>query len=192
MQPIREYAVNNFWAVSSMILILFSMVCAPPVKEDPIKMLSSDDLFDNKRAIVSLYMMGKSAIPKLIEKIDDSNIVLFDLGDPTSSSWQKEDTEKRLGSIAAYLIEWILAIDDINLDDIMESPFFLGNDIENYIYPVGSIVIEERRVSAGDLVVVKGLYEDWWRRNSAKELSELRLEWRQGIRPLSGTVFSWE
>jgi hypothetical protein len=47
-------------------------------------------------------------------------------------------------------------------------------------------------ISSKDLDAVKRAYSEWWNRNSSKELKKLRQEWKQKLRPLSGTVFSWQ
>jgi hypothetical protein len=131
--------------------------------------------------------MGKPAIPLLIDSIENPCPMEIILESPRSST--VEITRAR-GFLAAYLIEWILAIDHINLDDMMKSPYLLGNDLNNYIYSP-CIVIDGREALAEDLIVIKKLYQEWWRRNNYKELDELRREWKQNIRPLSGTAFSW-
>lgn len=74
----------------------------------------------------------------------------------------------------------------------MNSPYVLGSDIKNYIYQEGYICIGDDKISSNDLVAVKRAYVEWWNRSSSKGLQELRQEWKQNRRPLSGTAFSWK
>jgi hypothetical protein len=131
--------------------------------------------------------MGEAAIPGLIDRIADSRPAGIILKSPMSSLYVGP---RPRGIVAAYFVEWILAIDAIDQDDIMDSPYVLGNDL-NYIYFQGDIYIGDDMISSKDLVAVKRAYVEWWNRSRSKGLKELRLEWKQNRRPLSGTVFSW-
>jgi hypothetical protein len=162
--------------------------CAPRRQNNPMNALFGDKPDVGKNTILSIYRMGKPAIPLLIDMIENPRPIEIILESPSRSTIELKQPQ---GILAAYLIEWILAIDSVNLDDIMKSPFLFGDE-QNYIYPQACIVIGGRRASAEDLIAVKSLYQEWWRRSSSKELSELRLQWKHGVRPLGGTAYSWQ
>jgi len=168
--------------------ILLFIMCTPGRQNNLLDMLFNDNQDIVKRAIIAFHKMGKSAIPLLIDSIDNARPMKIILESPRNSTIE---IARPRGFVAAYLIEWILAIDHIDPDDMMKSPYLLGNDLNNYIYSP-CIVIDGREALAEDLIVIKKLYQEWWRNNSFKELDELRHEWKQNIRPLSGTAFSWQ
>jgi hypothetical protein len=170
----------------------FLIACAPRGQENTIDMLFSDTSEGIKSAIASVYKMGKPAIPLLINRIENTRPVKIILASPLESYIEKADLVRPQGVLAAYLVEWVLAIDSMNLDEFMKSPFPFGDDSHNYIYPWGRLVIGGRMAVAEDLIAIKNIYQEWWRRNGSKELSELRIEWKHNIRPLSGTAFSWQ
>jgi hypothetical protein len=48
-----------------------------------------------------------------------------------------------------------------------------------------------RDVSVADLLTIRRFYQEWWERNSSKDLNELRSAWRQNIKPLTESPYSW-
>jgi len=176
-------------AVSLLFVLSIFASCAARARHEPIDMLFSAKYRDIKKGIISTYQMGEAAIPDLIDRIAESRLDGIVLKSPMSSLFEGP---RPRGFVAAYFIEWILAIDAIDQDDIMNSPYVLGNDLRYYIYQEGSICKGNDMISSKDLAAVKRAYAEWWNRSSSKGLKELRQEWKQNRRPLSGTVFSWK
>jgi hypothetical protein len=175
-------------AVSVLLVIFIFAACASRLGHGAIDMLFSSKYQNIKRGIISTYQMGEAAIPELIDRIADSRPDGIDLESPMSSLLEGP---RPRGLVAAYFVEWILAIDQIDQDDIMNSLYLLGNDLRSYIYQQAYILKDDKKISPGVLIAVKKAYEEWWERNSSKGLDELRREWKQGERPLSGTAFKW-
>jgi hypothetical protein len=183
----RRSPVNNKKAIPIISCLIFSAICAPERQRKPVEMLFSDNQDVVKRGIVTLYKMGKSAIPLLIDAIGDQNPLRVFLESPRNSTI---DTSRPRGIFAAYIVEWILAIGNPDLGGLLKSPYLLGNELSNYIY-TPRLMKDGRDVSVADLLTIRRFYREWWERNSSKDLNELRSAWKQNIKPLTESPYSW-
>jgi hypothetical protein len=60
-----------------------------------------------------------------------------------------------------------------------------------YVMDVSKSDVMELDVDREDIAGVKKMYVKWWERNKRKSLEQLRAEWKNGIKPLSGTDYQW-
>jgi hypothetical protein len=143
------------------------------------------------KAIHALHALGAKAIPDLIESISSDRFVANLLRDPTSAYIQDASLSQYAGVRSAYVIDLILASD--KLPNIKKkSDFVLGINPQNYLYSQAVIVKEEKQpISSQDLLIVRGIYQQWWERNKVKLIDDLRKGWLEGERPLKGKQYSW-
>jgi hypothetical protein len=143
-----------------------------------------------RAAIVALHQMGKTAIPLLIDHINDSDVApssTLMLANPILSSAPASQKDELSGVINAYVVELILASE--TLRDEKDCTFLLSEG--DYAYGWGVIMKDGEVISATDLAPVKQQYLQWWGKNHNKSLSTLRVEWKKRIRPLTGSEYHW-
>jgi hypothetical protein len=185
--------MKNRQTYAILAIAVLMLGCILQEQLSPIKLLISKKWEDKKKGILELFHMQKDAIPLLIDSIDNPRILRgTSLVDPIESSVTIEDLQTNLGVLASYLIEWIIAVEDINTTEFMQSPFLLGNEHSHYIYSRGKIMVEGREIFKQDLRRVKSQYQSWWEVNRSKSMDELRSDWQKGTRPLSGSKYHWE
>ena len=51
--------------------------------------------------------------------------------------------------------------------------------------------IIEDRLTLEDMVIVKGIYQEWWEKNKDKSLSDMRKEWKETNGILSNSNYIW-
>jgi hypothetical protein len=153
--------------------------------------LKSGTICERRAAIVALHRLGKSAIPALIDHIDDGGVAASStlmLANPLLSYVPPGSLRDEFsGVIYAYVIELILARD--TLRDDKDCTFLLNNG--DYAYPHGLIMKGNNIISATELAQVKQAYLGWWVKNRNENLASLRLEWKKSVRPLTGSGYSW-
>jgi hypothetical protein len=129
------------------------------------------------------FKMDKDIFLILIEKIDTNRkfgIVGFEPR-PEQSYIPNGLLNNYLGIRAAYLIELLLSRDSYNLQE------------KRRVYGYALIVKDDNydRLSYQDMVEIKRIYLNWWNENNHKTLQQLRAEWKEGKRPLSGQPYKW-
>jgi hypothetical protein len=148
----------------------------------------------HKEGIIKLFRSGKEAIPFLIKGISCCDIVTNSLVNPTGSLLTDNHLRICSGAYAAYVIEMILAIDHIDEKKYFMEKDFLFSEIEHYLYFNGFIVNAKNDCvsqNKKEMTTIAGFYKEWWEKNSQKTLEELKKDWKDGIRPLSGSGFRW-
>lgn len=152
--------------------------------------LKTGSICQRRAAISGLHRMGKAAIPRLIEHIDDHEVApssTLMLANPLLSSAPASQKNEFSGVINAYVVELILA--SATLRDEKDCTFLLSE--RDYVYGWGVIMKDGEVISAADLARVKQQYVQWWGKNQSKSLSTLRGEWKERIRPLTGSEYHW-
>jgi hypothetical protein len=186
---------NTIKAISvfPIILIFFTFSNAFPVENSSllIKNLNSNSPSTFKESILELHKMGKNAIPLLIDGIGcNKRIAAATLSNPMDSflSFDKICS----GVINAYLIELILAREEIIQKNFFESPFILGHDQQNYLYLKGFITNRRGKlINKHDMTRIKMILKRWWEKNKDKAIEQLRDDWKNNFRPLSGSGYNW-
>jgi hypothetical protein len=145
-----------------------------------------------KKAIFELHEGGKKSIPLLIREISDDTKILCQIQNPKYSFYGEANTY--FGVLSAFVIELIIGREKLNTEKSLKSEFLLGSDDTNYVYTKGVIIDDEnkRSIKEGDLIKIREIYEAWWEKNKSKSIEQLRNDWRNNIRPLSGSKYHWE
>jgi hypothetical protein len=177
------------------ILILGTTGCTDKTADisSLIGQLKCESMMDRQAAFIELHALGKKAIPHLVDAIHDDSITFLCLHNPISSRITKGSLNNFAGILAAYMIELILAKDKLQLGGYGDSLWVFGDDPQNYIYDNGVIA----RNDGGDLTHVNikkvmEIYKTWWQQNEARSIEGLRDEWKNNVRPLTGSDFHWE
>lgn len=148
-----------------------------------------DDL--TRKQIFKVFNNGKSSIYLLVEKISELRFGGLPLKHPRNSNELK--SQHNIGFAYAYLIELILGRERLEFDRNVD--YELGSE-NNYVYWDGLIVMlgagGPKPVGMCELKEIYGLYRHWWNENQHKSLRQLRSDWKKGIRPLSGSKYSWQ
>ncbi len=143
--------------------------------------------------IAKMHAGGKNAIPALIRQIGEPSVVPVTLGNPYLS--HKPPNKQYCGQVAAYLVELVLARETLDLHGFREpvNSLLQGNP-DIYIYPLGYIVVDRgsKPISPTSLKKVQSAYAKWWEANSGKSMEDLRNDWRNGIRPLTESLYAWK
>jgi hypothetical protein len=144
-----------------------------------------------KKAIFELHKNGKKSIPLLIREISDNTKILCQIQNPKYSFYGEANTY--FGVLSAFVIELIVGREKLSTENFLKSQFLLGM-YDNYIYTRGVIIDEENRrsVKEGDLIKIRKVYADWWKKNKNKSIEQLRNDWEKNIKPLSGSKYHWE
>ena len=150
----------------------------------------------NKEGILGLFNAGKDSIPFLINEIGRCDIVFNRLPNSMGSILTEDHLKICLGAYAAYVIEMILAIDQID-----DKTFLLEKDLlfsiseqKHYLYWNGFVVNDEDKCvsrNAEEMKNVASFYLLWWEKNKDRSLDQLKKDWKDGVRPLSGTGYRW-
>ena len=161
------------------------------VIKQSISKLHSHNILERRQAIMNLHDQGKASIPYLIEKIDDTEIVIFSMGHPWNSDGiVLYNMASYAGTLFSYMVELILARDALQ-ETLTPTPFFFSNN-DNWIYWDGVIERADKQpLNAEDMKKIKMHYKTWWKNNKEKSIEELREDWKNQKRPLSKTVYSW-
>jgi hypothetical protein len=153
--------------------------------------LKSGTICARRKAIFALHHLGKSAIPLLIDHIDDRQVAsksTLMLANPILSyAPPGSQRDEFSGVIYAYVVELILA--RRSLHDDLDCTFILSTG--EFAYPHGLIIRDSKVISATDLAQVKQVYSRWWEENRHKSLAALRLDWEKSVRPLTGSQYNW-
>ncbi len=144
-----------------------------------------------RKQIFSVFNNGKNSIHLLVEKISELRFWGLPLKHPRNSI--ELEPQNSIGFAYAYLIELILGRQKLELDK--NADYMFGAE-KNYVYWDGRIVLRGgeglKTVGMGDLREIYWIYRQWWNENQKKTLRRLRKEWKRGIRPLSGSKYSWK
>lgn len=145
--------------------------------------------------------MGKDIIPILIEHIDDDMkrhfIEFEDYYDRPSPHY----FYNYIGIKYAYLIEFMMKAETMKYKSMSELPEretwsnpgkFVKIFKEGILFKKddsGEII--EDRLTLEDMVIVKGIYQEWWEKNKDKSLSDMRKEWKETNGILSNSNYIW-
>lgn len=142
---------------------------------------------DQRVAIRSLHDIGRQAIPLLIGSLDeDAPFDQIQLLDPKLSNIPPDSLERtRIGVLYAYVIELILGRS--SLREVDRDGFLLPD----CVYTYGLLKKEGQILRQEDMSALRQIYQQWWDRHSDTPLDELRQQWTEGDRPLSGSQFRW-
>jgi hypothetical protein len=138
-----------------------------------------------------VLFFNKQIIPCLIDSIDMQKTLFIGFKNPMSShidNWQINQG----GIQYAYLVDYILSKDSIETitqtwnenEDILH----WAEKIKPYrIYNIGIIVKQDDNgqpilepLTHKDMVIIKKMYSDWWKKNKDKPIETLREEFRKG------------
>jgi hypothetical protein len=146
---------------------------ATDTPQESIRKLGDDSTRVQNEGAEELFEMGKRAIPSLINSIGSTETIAVAYWNPISSEAPPEGAKIRqlATEIYAYMIEIILSKEDKMLTEYNDD---------------GTCT-----VSIDDLVKVRRVYSDWWDRNKDKSIEQLRDDWKNGVRPLTGTDYKW-
>jgi hypothetical protein len=145
------------------------------------------------KAFYKVHYSGKKAIPQLIEFIAvDFKADLHMLIDPWSSHMGPGASNNYAGEWAVYGINMILFRQGEPPKDACPWPPY-GSDRAKYLRVNGSIVKgkENSPVTHKDMFEIQRVYRDWWEQNKDKSIEQLRLDWKNGNRPLAGSIYHW-
>jgi len=149
---------------------------------------------ESKNVYNETYLMGKDAIPCLIDLIDINKKTLVGFQDPKSSTIYPFTFNNQIGIKAAYLIEFILSKDSIEAIKGVE----WEQKIKPYrIYQYGVIVKKENNtpvlepLNYDDMKELKEIYSKWWQLNKEKPLELLRKEWKGNNLILNNSCYKW-
>jgi len=155
--------------------------------------LESGSTRERRDAILFLHRFGKDAIPLLIENISNGKEIYGLLSNPTNSNLGLAIKAKTYaGTISSYAIELILRREEIKEDKNGESPFFLGDSDENYLFPEGVIKKNNGLAKKSDLLRIKMLYQKWWEKNRSETIEKLREKQKSGEQILNRRPYYWE
>lgn len=187
-----------------------------PVGGELEELISKIDSGSNKgrcEAFFSIYELGKTAIPYLIERIDEPRLESFGLKSPNvhlSLQGESSINYKPLGVLYAYMVDFILLKNDLNkvtcADNQQEvlpigpihfvSRYGMIAKGEGVTSKIGKVHnFEElllKDLTPDDMKEIKQHYSKWWLNNERHDLENLRLNYIKKIStPLSGTVYFW-
>ncbi len=149
----------------------------------------------------SINRIGKEAISLLIEDIARTEKVKIGMIKPIVSSapvyYLKENYR---GIRSAYFIEWLLW--DKNPQSYDYESFYSEKNlklgvlsratIEYYRYDLNLMVKnEDKQLDYDDILVVKSIYEKWWKENKHLSIQELRLKYTNDS-IWAKTPYSWK
>ena len=162
---------------------------------------SKPDFKEVKSFADSVYELGKTAIPLLINDFARKEKVFIGLGKRHLSTFPLvywRDNYRGIRSV--YFIEYILKRDSIykqNKESLNNMPEGEAKDmvLESYLYYLWNSNVIAKNVNDEPLTYenmqkVKKIYERWWRVNRHKSVDELRKEFcRKSI--LEGSPYHW-
>ncbi len=155
--------------------------------------LKSESLQHRQKAFVELHAMGKKAIPDLIEAIDDNDTTFIFMQNPASYNFETGALTNYAGILPAYVIELILARDKLKVSGQGDSLWVFSGDPQNYIFDSGVIVKKEGGpLTYRDMKKIAEIYRTWWKQNKNRSIEGLRDEWKNNVRPLTGSDYFWK
>ena len=167
----------------------------------PERKISIDDK-DIRAFADSVYIMGKEAIPLLINDIDRKEKLFIGFGKRHLSTFPPVYwSDNYRGIRSAYFIEYIMRRDSIykhnkkSLDKFMSDSEAKEMVLGNLFYYLGNSNViakndNNKPLTYEDMQKVKVIYERWWRANRHKSIDELRKEsWRKPI--LRESPYHW-
>jgi hypothetical protein len=173
-----------------LVCVCFLEVCQSKFYVPELENLKNQNPTVKKKVIFELYEDGKKSIPSLIYNISDDTEIFNELQNPKYSFFG--EVHIYFGIFSAYMIELILGCDSLNKEMFFNNQFLFGSD-DNYIYNRGNIFNEDKKaINKNDLLNIKQIYDNWWRKNKHKSIKQLRNDWNSNFRPLSGTKYHWE
>ncbi|WP_455585701.1 hypothetical protein [Bacteroides sp.] len=175
----------------SLVFLLFSFMICKGQSDETCNFLENISLGNiTAERYNEIFMSGKNSIPCLIDLIDtDNKELIVGFQDPLSSVINPFMTNY-VGMKYAYLIEFILSQDRIEV--------VKGNNwkemISPYcIYKYGIIVTKNENnrpvlkpLTYKDMKLIKKMYRNWWEENKGKSIEVLRKEWKTNGPVLSG------
>lgn len=158
--------------------------------QSDVSKLKQGDRGRRKAAIFSLHANGKEAIPVLIESLDDTApFEQIELLDPISSFIPPESRKPTyMGVLYAYAIELILGKKTLRGNQ-RDSGFLIDNG--DCVYKLGLLKREGESLTPKDLSILKEIYRQWWEAHKQLSLDELRQQWIENKRPLTGSRYKW-
>jgi hypothetical protein len=176
---------------------------ATDTPQESIRKLGDDSTRVQNEGAEELFEMGKRAIPSLINSIGSTETIAVAYWNPISSEAPPEGAKIRqlATEIYAYMIEIILSREEFVCDG---KDFMFLCSYDNHAY-YSFLLFDKKEdkmlteynddgtctVSIDDLVKVRRVYSDWWDRNKDKSIEQLRDDWKNGVRPLTGTDYKW-
>lgn len=155
--------------------------------------LMINDATNRYNIVFYIHSCGKEAIPLLIGEIDTNKKAAILVRHTYDSFILKEAYTNYVGVLYAYVIELILGRD--RLLPTIHTPiiWILGDNMDIYIYWHGIINYKDRRKSFDlyDMKVIKQIYQEWWDKNKDRSIEKLRMDWENGIKPLTGSDYKW-
>lgn len=152
--------------------------------------LKNGNRAQQKAAIHNLHYLGKEAIPVLIDALDDkTSFDAINLLQPISSVIPPDSLKPSYrGILYAYVIEMILGKTSLK-GEAKDATFLVDED--DCVYRLGLLKSEGGTLEPGDLKALKQSYTGWWESHRQLSIGELRQQWMENKRPLSGTKFRW-
>lgn len=145
-------------------------------------------------SLQEMLSLNKQIIPCLIDSIDTDRTSFVGFVNPMKSNIGYHFNQ--IGIQYAYNIDYILSKDSI--ETVMQT----WNDNEDFlhwaektkpyrIYNIGVIVEQDDNgqpilepLTHKDMVIIKKMYSEWWKRNQDKPIKTLREEFRKGSKIL--------
>lgn len=180
------------------------------------ELISNIDKGSNRvrcESLLSLYPYGKSAIPYLIERIDEPRGESFGLKNTNITITKRGESlihEKPLGVLYAYMVNFILIKNNLkgiscsdNQTEILPkgnvtfvSPYGMINKAEEKSWKRGrrsvSSTISFNTLSSEDMIEIKTQYNKWWFENKRHEIDRLRVNYMRNISsPLGRSLYYW-
>lgn len=191
----KSKTIVHYTFAITLVLLMFGMVnCADENKDLSLlaKELKCQSAMERQNAFIEFHSLGKEAISYLIDEIADNNMTFICLHNPISSMISKGSLENYAGILAAYTIELILAREKLQIGGSGDSVWVFGSDPHNYIYSNGVIQRNDgNNLSPNDMKIIMNIYKTWWQQSQSRSIEGLRDEWQNGLRPLSGSDYSW-
>ena len=159
--------------------------------------LRGDTPRDIERSLFEVNRQGLGAIPSLIESIDDTTASSLWMVNPTWSTLNHRDVEgvRFRGILAAYAIELILSGEERDTTAWSPNSTPQTCDLCRCIYwrnYISKVDHSDQSLEVADLLEIKRAYGDWWNANRHRSLSELRADWAEFKRPLTGSGYYWQ
>ena len=142
---------------------------------------------ENRTGNGALYQQflkyGVSSFPYLIKDIDKKSKNYIGFSRPLNSNLKILVNYD--GVFEAYMIEFILGTIKLNDADIKQDKHMLFT--RNIIIKSG----DSADLKYADIINIKMIYSNWWEHNKNKSIEELRKDWANNKRPLSGSKYRW-
>ncbi len=162
---------------------------------------TNPDVNEMKSFTDSVYKLGKTAIPLLINDIDRKEKLFIGFGKRHLSTFPPVYwSDNYRGIRSAYFIDYILKRDSVykhKNKSLSSMPEGEAKEmvLKSHFYYLGNSNViakddDNEPLTYEDMQIVKKIYERWWRANKHKPIDELRKEfWKKSI--LEGTPYHW-